>query len=333
MIKVCLVEDDPDARAAVEGRLRSAADFELLGSYASARDAVQAIPQLEPDLVVMDLMMSENPEFDGIRGVQELIASCRAGNHKVPRCVVWSIHNAVDAWGRNNSDRAYRGGAWGYLVKSADGQRLLQYLRHVHEASDRESVFSRTIETSPRREGLLARLTESEAEVALLNAFGRPVEEIASITHRDVHTVRIHLRSARGKVDARTNEELTALVRGDLDMWRPLVTARKYVLREIPGAGFLWMLIGAYGETLLTSRLHATREDADADIAMCKGLTRDPDRYEQKRTPSKLHRFTLRTAEGAIVGASDPHLAERAIEDAIASCLLIGGVAETIDLT
>src|ERR1041385_439355 len=71
VIKVCIVEDDAWLRKDLALQLSQAAGFECLGSWGTAEKALEMIPKLKPDAVLMDINL---PGMNGIECVRRLTA-------------------------------------------------------------------------------------------------------------------------------------------------------------------------------------------------------------------------------------------------------------------
>ncbi|KQQ45945.1 LytR family transcriptional regulator [Duganella sp. Leaf126] len=112
-MRVLIVDDEMLARAVVREYLGAHADIEIVGECANGHEAVQAITELAPDLVLLDIQM---PRLDGFE-VAEL-----AGNQ--PRYI---FTTAFDQY----AIRAFEYHALDYLLKPFSQQRLDQALAHA----------------------------------------------------------------------------------------------------------------------------------------------------------------------------------------------------------
>ena len=74
MIRVAIVEDDPEFREWLESELE-APEFECVGSFEVAEDALAKIPQINPDIVIMDLGL-EHSDIGGIECMLRLKLVC-----------------------------------------------------------------------------------------------------------------------------------------------------------------------------------------------------------------------------------------------------------------
>ena len=80
-VRVLVVDDTPESRAAIEKVVLQARGFELVGSAASGEEALDVVRRVEPDLVLLDVRM---PGLDGPQ-TSSLIAGDRRPFSRRPR--------------------------------------------------------------------------------------------------------------------------------------------------------------------------------------------------------------------------------------------------------
>jgi DNA-binding NarL/FixJ family response regulator len=73
-VRVLVVDDQPIVRSAVRVLLDAAGEFEAVGEAASGNEAIDAVEQLDPDLVLLDVRM---PDMDGIEAASRIQATHR----------------------------------------------------------------------------------------------------------------------------------------------------------------------------------------------------------------------------------------------------------------
>ena len=69
MIRVLIVDDEPIARRGIRQQLRGEADLEVIGEYGDGAAAIDAITELAPDLVFLDIQMPEVGGFDVVEAI------------------------------------------------------------------------------------------------------------------------------------------------------------------------------------------------------------------------------------------------------------------------
>ncbi len=116
-MKLLIVEDEPPARELLRTLSARRSELELVGEAADGRTALEAIRELEPDVVLMDLRM---PEMNGV----EAMSHIRSENPNAKFIVLTTfdtdeyIFDAIDA------------GARGYLLKDASADELFHAVRN-----------------------------------------------------------------------------------------------------------------------------------------------------------------------------------------------------------
>jgi DNA-binding NarL/FixJ family response regulator len=71
-VRVLVVDDQPIVRSATRSLLDATREFEAVGEAASGIEALTAVQQLEPDLVLLDVRM---PDMDGIEAAARIRAT------------------------------------------------------------------------------------------------------------------------------------------------------------------------------------------------------------------------------------------------------------------
>ncbi|HEY4156312.1 MAG TPA: response regulator transcription factor [Puia sp.] len=120
-ITVCIVDDHPGIRNALEHLILCADGFDLAGSCSGFREAVIRIPALRPQVVLMDINLGENE--NGIDIIRELKPNYPELLFMM--CTVYEedekIFDALNA------------GASGYILKKTHPDRLLEAIRELKE--------------------------------------------------------------------------------------------------------------------------------------------------------------------------------------------------------
>ncbi len=196
---VIVVDDHDLLREGVSACLARFDDLEVIGEAGSGEAALTVVADLQPDVVVMDLVM---PGMGGVEAIRQLRA----------------IHDGLGIVALSSFSDAERvrevidAGANGYLVKSVDAESLALAVR---SAATGHGIYSPQVTRS-----LLDRadatkrspLTSRERELARLMAEGKTNAEIASALNLSVFTVKNHVSSILMKLQVRTRTEATALL-------------------------------------------------------------------------------------------------------------------------
>jgi DNA-binding NarL/FixJ family response regulator len=192
-IRVLLAEDHTIVREGLKALLSATEDLEVVGEVEDGRAAVDAIPRLLPDVVVMDLNM---PKLNGVDATREIREKVDA-----PKVVILSMYD-----GEEYVRPAIRAGASGYLLK---GSGLSDLVKAIRAVAGGEAFFSPAIAMillrDSRGEGPAESkdpadgLTKREREVLTLVGDGKSSPEIAKILGLSVKTIEGH----RGRIMAK----------------------------------------------------------------------------------------------------------------------------------
>jgi NarL family two-component system response regulator LiaR len=216
-IRILVTDDHAVVREGLRALIEAKPDMAVVGEAADGREAVAQARDVQPDVVLMDLVM---PHMGGVAAIREIRQAVPAARVLV-----------LTSFGQEEYViPAIRAGALGYLLKDAAPQELEDAIRSVHrgERAIHPSV-ARTLATSIGQEGADKRpveeLTPREIEVVRLVARGMANQEIASELTIAVGTVRYHMGNVLSKLglDNRTQVVLYALREGyaSLDNWTP----------------------------------------------------------------------------------------------------------------
>ncbi len=198
-ITVAIVEDDDRMRETLSQYLAHTRDFHLIGSFSDGEAALKNLPQLKPDVVLMDIGL---PGKSGIECVRILKA-------KIPAMavVIFTVYDEGDFL-----FDSLKAGASGYLLKRTSGVKILTALREAHlggmpltrHMASKVVVYFQKLGKS-RLE--LARLTSREIDVLRLLADGLLYKEIAAHMGISMDTVRQYLRNIYAKLHVNSRTE------------------------------------------------------------------------------------------------------------------------------
>ena len=205
-LRVVLVDDHRMIRTGVRSELE--ADLEVVGEAADVTGAVQAVRQLLPDVVLLDVHL---PGGNGGGGA-EVLRECADLLGQV-RFLALSVSDAAE-----DVVSVIRAGARGYVTKAIIGDDLSDAIRRV---AGGDAVFS------PRLSGFvldafgtaaadlavgddeLDRLSAREQEVMRLIARGYTYREVASELFISIKTVETHVSAVLRKLQLSSRHELT----------------------------------------------------------------------------------------------------------------------------
>ena len=203
MTRVLVVDDHPVVRGGVVGWLAAQPDIDVVGEAGDGMEALAAVAEHRPDVVLMDLRM---PRMDGVTATGRILAA-----HPAVRVLVLTTYD-TDA----DIVRAVEAGATGYLLKDTP---LPQLADAVRAAARGETVLAPPVAArlvSRMRAPAVDALTEREVQVLAGVARGLTNAEIGRELFIGEATVKTHLLRVFAKlgVDDRTRAVLVAVERG-----------------------------------------------------------------------------------------------------------------------
>jgi two-component system, NarL family, response regulator LiaR len=206
-IRILLVDDHAVVREGLRTFLELQDEFEIVGEAADGTEGVLEAERLNPDVILMDLVM---PGLDGVGAMRALRTS-------LPDARVIVLTSFAD------DDRllpAIQAGAAGYLLKDAQPSEVARAVRAAHagEALLDPAVAARLVDAIAQAPGEAPReqLTPRERQVLELIAQGRPNKLIARELEISEKTVKAHVSRVLEKlgVSDRTQAALYAVRQG-----------------------------------------------------------------------------------------------------------------------
>ena len=209
-IRVLLIDDDPLVRAGLRMILSSAEDLTVVGEVRDGAQAVQAVREHRPDVVLMDIRM---PELDGISATKQLRELPQP-----PQVIVLTTFHLDDY-----VIRALRVGASGFLLKDTPPTDIVNAVRVVATGEAMLSpavtrtLLARLADTAinDRRAAATARLaalSDREREVAVAVAAGGSNADIAAQLYLSEATVKAYVSRLLTKLDAANRVQIAILV-------------------------------------------------------------------------------------------------------------------------
>jgi DNA-binding NarL/FixJ family response regulator len=201
--RVTIVEDDAVLLATLAQLLGTDPEFQFLGGFSTTRAALEGIPPLDPDIVIMDINL---PDVDGVECVRRLKEICPR-----PQVLMLTVYEDADA-----VFRALRAGAVGYLLKQTPFDEVLEALREIRQGgSPMSSHIARKVvqsfrESAPSPE--VEALSQREREVLRLIAQGYLYKEVADQLGVSFGTVHEYSRRIYEKLHVRSRAQAVAKV-------------------------------------------------------------------------------------------------------------------------
>jgi len=199
---VLVIDDHDVVRRGLISYFDGISDFKIVGQASHGSDALDLYKKLNPDIVLVDIVM---PDIDGIMVTRHL---CEYD----PNAVVVALSSYID-------EEKIRGiinaGAIGYLVKTISSDTLLQTLRDVVRGgiafSDEIQTLLKANQKSNTSSNTDIHLTERELEILNLVTEGLNNREIGEQLYVSTSTVKFHIQSIFSKLNVNNRIELVTL--------------------------------------------------------------------------------------------------------------------------
>ncbi len=203
-IRVLIVDDHAILREALRGLLETVPEIEVVGDAANGREALDLCDRLQPDVVLMDMVM---PGLNGLEATRQL-------RRRHPKTKVLILTGYMED---EQIVAALRAGASGYVVKRSDKEELLLGIQAVHRGN---TYFSSSISDGdainqylwqakrPEPKTGYDLLTSREREVLQLIAEGYSNQRIAQELFISVKTVEAHKAHIMTKLHAQNRTDL-----------------------------------------------------------------------------------------------------------------------------
>jgi DNA-binding NarL/FixJ family response regulator len=200
-ISISIVEDNEKLRGTLARVLNRAEGFRCVSQYPSAEEALKDLPNVKPDVVLMDINL---PGMNGVECVRQL-------KPLLPQTQVMMLTVYEDT---ENIFNALAAGANGYMLKRTSSKELLEAIQEVQRGGSPMSMhiarkvvqsFQKTVPAQPA--GILS---EREQQVLDLLSQGLIYKEISDKLGIGYETVHTYIRRVYEKLQVRTRTEAVA---------------------------------------------------------------------------------------------------------------------------
>lgn len=213
MIKLLICDDQYVVREGLKAIFETDTSLQVVGTAADGAEALELIPQLRPDLILMDIKM---PVMNGVQATRHI-------RQKYPdvKILVLTTYDA-DEWVFD----AIRSGAAGYLLKDTQREALIAAIQDTMagktpvDSAVAGKLFAQVVQGRPGPQStLIDTLTEREKDILRLLGAGLSNADIAARLYFSEGTVRNYISSILDKlgVSDRTQAAVLALRCGLVD--------------------------------------------------------------------------------------------------------------------
>lgn len=199
---IYIVDDHPLMRKGMAMTLDAELDFDVIGQSESAEEGLQQIPELKPDLAVIDISL---PGMNGLELIKNLL------NH-LPKLKILVVSRHDEEL---YAERAIRAGAKGYLMKLEAGDTLVTAVRRIatgnlYVSSEIGSSIIMKLAGNKKSQSddPLQILSDRELEVFELTGMGHSTSDIAKKLHVSVKTVESYRARIKEKMNLKSANDL-----------------------------------------------------------------------------------------------------------------------------
>ncbi|HET6766826.1 MAG TPA: response regulator transcription factor [Chitinophagaceae bacterium] len=198
-ISIAIVEDLDVVRNGLKDFISLSTDFLVIGSYKTGEEALQKLPQVQPDIVIMDINL---PGMNGIECIRQV-------KDKSPgtQFMMFTVYE--------NDDKVFealKAGASGYLLKNTGLLQIAESVKELHEGGSPMSAniarkMVNLFRDTDKKTPFLDLLSTREKEILQLLAKGLLYKEIGEQLHITTGTVRIHIHKIYEKLHVQNRTE------------------------------------------------------------------------------------------------------------------------------
>mgnify|MGYP001226903676 CR=1 FL=1 len=190
MIRVVVVDDHKIVRQGIIAYLNTVQSIEIVGEASSGHEAVELVRDLQPDVVLMDLVMENGTGVDATKEIMRFLPDCKI-------IILTSYYDDEKVF------PAIEAGAFSYLLKTASANDIVEA---IHKAMNNENVIEPKV-ASKVISGIQGQskkphqqLTKRELEVLLCIGNGMTNQEISDKLYIGIKTVKTHVSNILAKL-------------------------------------------------------------------------------------------------------------------------------------
>ena len=204
-ITVCIVEDDKEIGSSLKQIVESAAQLAFAGLYVSAEAYETALPELLPDVVLLDIGLPGKSGIEFLRSGRNISPSTQ-----YLMCSVFDDEDKIFD--------SLKAGAAGYIMKNSSPEKIIEAIEDIRNGgSPMSAAIARKVVTAFHRTELpdeeMEQLTKREKEILHYLEDGLRYKEIAAKLNLSVETIRTHIRNIYVKLQVQSKIEALNKIR------------------------------------------------------------------------------------------------------------------------
>lgn len=198
-ISIAIVEDLDVVRTGLKDFISLSTEFLVVGAFKTGEEAFEHLPEINPDIVIMDINL---PGMNGIECIRQV-------KDKSPstQFMMFTVYE--------NDDKVFealKAGASGYLLKNTGLLQIAESIKELHEGGSPMSAniarkMVNLFRDTDKKNPFLDLLSNREKEILQLLAKGLLYKEIAEQLHITTGTVRIHIHKIYEKLHVQNRTE------------------------------------------------------------------------------------------------------------------------------
>jgi DNA-binding NarL/FixJ family response regulator len=203
--KIIIIDDHALFREGLKAIISRKSQYEIIGEAGNAREALNLVRELKPDLILLDIAL---PDRNGV----DLTKEIRNAFPEI-RILIVSMHNKIDY-----IMKTFQAGASGYVVKESASEKLLQGIDCVlngeifMDSSVSQNILKKLINAPEKKtkstESRYDTLSPREQEILVLLAEGNSAKQVAEKLFISPKTVENHRSNIMQKLELHSTLEL-----------------------------------------------------------------------------------------------------------------------------
>jgi RNA polymerase sigma factor (sigma-70 family) len=195
-ITLSIVEDLDEVREGLSQYLSSSDEFLMLETFQNAEDAAARLPEIQPDIVIMDINL---PGMNGIECIREVKRKC-----KTIQFIMFTVYETDE-----KVFEALKAGASGYLLKKSNFSVIATALKELHAGGSPMSahIARKVVNIFHQQKNAIDVLSARENEILQLLAEGLLYKEIADQLKITIGTVSQHIHNIYDKLHVQNRTE------------------------------------------------------------------------------------------------------------------------------